>query len=255
MTSIELNTGQVMDQILYALDRQLPFSVISVGVTETHVLAQYEVYSEDQFLNHPEAYVANHSTVTRGHTHRGIRFPNIEARNASLEAVRSADIVGINIRVSRAGEFTRQVFDVYGIVPRYVFEAYTRRVIMISQQGKFHDMLRNRRIIIVCSYADEVKNALENTLKAELNLQITGAINIEQYEDIPRVKREIKDCEFDLCLLAAGINAVILAPYIARELGKVALDLGQGMETIITGKIEGEAWLSGQIELAELMGM
>lgn len=252
----ELNTGQVMDRILSSLDQRLPLSVISVGVTETHVLAQYAVYSEEEFMNHPEAHVANHPNVTRrGHGHRGITFPNIEARDAALEAVRNTDIVGINIRVSRSGEFTRHVFDVYGIAPSFVFEAYTRRVIMISQQQKFHDMLANRRMIIVCSYADEVKEALENQLQAKLNFQITGAIKIERYEDLPRVKQEISACEFDLCLLAAGINAVILAPYIARELGKVAFDIGQGMETLITGKIEGEYWLSTQIELTKLLEM
>ncbi|MGU3472558.1 GT-D fold domain-containing glycosyltransferase [Paenibacillus sp. D51F] len=251
----ELTTGQVLDRILYSLDRRLPLSVISVGVTETHVLAQYEVYSEEQFMNHPEAHVANYSKVKRGHQHRGITFPNIEARDATLEAVRNADIVGINIRVSRSGEFTRKVFDFYGIAPKFVFEAYTRRVMMISQEQKFHDMLTNRKIAIVCGYADEVKKALENQLQAALNFQITGTIKIESYEDIPRVKQEIRECEFDLCLLAAGTNAVILAPHIARDLGKVALDLGQGIETLITGKIEGEEWLTGQIELAKLMEM
>ncbi|WP_308633951.1 GT-D fold domain-containing glycosyltransferase [Paenibacillus silvisoli] len=251
----ELTSGQVLDRILYSLERRLPLSVISVGVTETHVLAQYEVYTEEQFMNHPEANVANYSKIKRGHQHRGITFPNIEARDAALEAVRKADIVGINIRVSRSGEFTRQVFDFYGIAPDFVFEAYTRRVMMISQQRKFHAMLTNRKIVIVCGYADEVKKALENQLQAELNFCITGTIKIDRYEDIPRVKQELMKSEFDLCLLAAGTNAVILAPYIAKDLGKVALDLGQGMETLITGKIEGEAWLAGQIELTKLLDM
>ncbi|MDG0793847.1 GT-D fold domain-containing glycosyltransferase [Cohnella ginsengisoli] len=103
MTYIELNTGQLMDKILHALAHRLPLSVISVGVTEAHVLAQYTVYSEALFMNHPEADVENRSTVTRGHTHRGIRFPNIEARDAAMEAVRKADIVGISIRVTRSG--------------------------------------------------------------------------------------------------------------------------------------------------------
>ncbi|MCY9668267.1 GT-D fold domain-containing glycosyltransferase [Paenibacillus alginolyticus] len=255
MSFIELNTNQLMDKILHSLDNQLPLSVISVGVTETHVLAQYAVFSEDQFMNDPETHVANNSMVKRGHTHRGIRFPNIEARNEALEAVKNADIIGICIKVSKAGELTRKVFDVYGVTPKYVFEAYTRRVIMISQQLKFHQMLRNKNIIIICSYADDVRYALDNGLKGQLEFEITGTIMIEQYEDIPRVKQEITEYEFDLCLLAAGINAVILAPYIANELGKVAFDIGQGMETFITGEIEGEDWLSGQIELDRLLEM
>ncbi|RAP76790.1 hypothetical protein DL346_15745 [Paenibacillus montanisoli] len=251
----ELNTGQVMDKILFSLEHRLPLSVISVGVTETHVLAQYTVYSEEQFMNHPEADVANNKHVTRGHWHRGIRFPNIAARDAALDAVRNADIVGICIRVSEAGEFTRKVFDYYGIRPQYLFEAYTRRVIMISQQQKFHKMLKNRKIAIVCSYADEVKAALEHSLKDKLGFQITGTIKINQFEDIPRVKQELSACDFDVCLLAAAINAVILAPFIAKELGKVALDIGQGMETLITGSIEGEDWLVTQVEIAKLLEM
>jgi len=253
MAYTELNTEQVMDRILLSLDRKLPLSVISVGVTETHVLAQHTLYSEDQFMNHPEAHVANDMAASRGHYHRGIRFPNLEARDTALGAIRQADIVGLCIHVSQAGLFTRQVFDYYGFVPQYVFEAYTRRVIMISQQRKFHEMLRNRNIVIVCSYADEVRHALDSTLKDKLGFHITGTIKITQYEDIPRVRDELRQREFDLCLLAAGINAVILGPFIAQELGKVAFDLGQGMETLITGTIEGSDWLSSQIDLDRLL--
>lgn len=255
MTYIELNTGQLMDKILHALAHRLPLSVISVGVTEAHVLAQYTVYSEALFMNHPEADVENRSTVTRGHTHRGIRFPNIEARDAAMEAVRKADIVGISIRVTRSGELTRQVFEAYGYKPTLIFEAYTRRVIMLSQQRKFYDMLRNRKVIVVCSYADEVKHALESALAEQLGFEVTGAVKINQYEDIPRVKQEISAIDFDLCLIAAGINAVILASYIASSLGKVAFDIGQGMETLITGKIEGEDWLSTQVSMSTLLEM
>ncbi|MDG0793848.1 GT-D fold domain-containing glycosyltransferase [Cohnella ginsengisoli] len=136
-----------------------------------------------------------------------------------------------------------------------IFEAYTRRVIMLSQQRKFYDMLRNRKVIVVCSYADEVKHALESALAEQLGFEVTGAVKINQYEDIPRVKQEISAIDFDLCLIAAGINAVILASYIASSLGKVAFDIGQGMETLITGKIEGEDWLSTQVSMSTLLEM
>ncbi|NRF95774.1 hypothetical protein HQN89_33650 [Paenibacillus frigoriresistens] len=75
------------------------------------------------------------------------------------------------------------------------------------------------------------------------------------FEDIPRVKQELNEHEFDLCLLAAGTNAIILAVHIAKHLGKVAFDIGQGMETLITGNIEGSEWLSEQVDLARLLEM
>ena len=105
----------------------------------------------------------------------------------------------------------------------------------------------------MCSYANEVKEALNNNLKENLGFDIVGTIHIEEFEDIPRVKEELASYDFDLCLLAAGINAVILSPYIKKTYGKVAFDLGLGMESLISGKIEMPNYLQRFISLTELM--
>jgi hypothetical protein len=254
-----LNSAGLLNQLVTALAKKTPFSVVSVGVTESFVLAQYTILKEDEFMGHKEAYVAAQG-LKRGFDHRGIRFPNTEARNMAVSALANANAVGYNMTIkditsSYPGELTEKVFSYYNINPRYIFEANIRRVIMFSQPAKFKELLAGKKILLVCSYADEVKAAMEKNLKRELRFEVTGTVTIEEFEDIPRVKEEITAVDFDLCLLAAGINAVILAPYIAVHLGKVAFDLGQAMESLITGKIEMAGYLDRYIGLDKLMNM
>lgn len=248
-----------MDKIIEALDKKQPLSVISVGYTESFVMAQYTIFSEEEFMADPEALVANANAETlRGHFHRGLTFPNIMARDLAVEAAKKADIIGLNMNVTNSGELTKKVFNFYNIQPKFVYEAYIRRVIMFSQQEKFFQMLKGRKILIICNYAEDVKQGLERDLKEDLGFEVVRTIKIQQFDDIPRVKKEIDTCEFDLCLLAAGTNAVILAPYIAETKGKVAFDIGQGMESFISINdhfIPGEDWLEEQVGLKRLMEM
>ena len=64
-----MNSTQIMDRILAALQQKQPLSVISVGATESFVMAQYTVLSEEEFLQHPEAKIAN-QRVKEGFLHR-----------------------------------------------------------------------------------------------------------------------------------------------------------------------------------------
>lgn len=256
---MHLSGSELMDRMIIALNQNQPLSVISVGYTESFVMAQYTIFSEDEFMKDPEALVANANAKTeRGHFHRGLTFPNIVARDQAVEAVKKADIIGMNINVTNSGSLAERVFTHYHIEPKYVYEAYVRRVIMYSQKEKFYQMLKNRKILIICNYAEVVKAGLERDLKEELGFEIVGTIKIQQFADIPRVKQEIDNYEFDLCLIAAGINAVILASYIAETKGKVAFDIGQGMESLISIHdqfIPGEDWLDEQVSLKRLMEM
>ncbi|MDD4626610.1 MAG: GT-D fold domain-containing glycosyltransferase, partial [Syntrophomonas sp.] len=90
-----LNSSQLMDEILKSLEKRRPCSIVSLGATEAFVMAQYTLLTEEEFMHHPEALVANRG-VRGGHGHRGISFPNIWARDETVEAVRKAHIVGYN---------------------------------------------------------------------------------------------------------------------------------------------------------------
>ncbi len=252
MKSRLLSSSELMDLLINALNDKMPFSAVSVGVTESFVLAQYTILTEEEFMGHKEAWVAAQG-VKRGFDHRGVRFPNVKARDAAAEALQIADVIGYNMMDYNG--LAIKVFNYYNIRSKYIFEANIRRVIMFSQQEKFEKMLAKQRIFLVCSYADEVKAAMEKNLQGKLGFKVVGTANIEEFEDIPKVKREFDRTDFDLCLLAAGINAVILGPYIARTYGKVAFDLGQAMESFITGEIEMGNYLDRYIGIEKLKKM
>lgn len=252
-----LTSGEVLDKVSFALKNKIPYSVISVGATESFVMAQYHLLSEAEIMSNPEVKTAL-ARIRRGHYHRGIVFPNTDARDMAIDAVNVSDIVGYNTILweKDAGEFTEKVFDTLDIWRKYCFEAYTRRVIMFSQREKFRKMLEGKKLLIVCGYAEEVMEALNNSLKAELNFEVVGSVNVNQFEDIPRAKDEIANYDFDLALLAAGTNAIILAGYIKEMLGKVAFDLGHGMESLARGYFFDEGdFLKKYVGLDKLMGM
>lgn len=248
-----LSSKQLINRIIAALESKTPLSVVSVGQTEAFVMAQYTIYSEEEFMAHREAYNANRGEKS-GFFHRGIRFPNKAARDETVEAVRQAHIIGYNTIVEPARSFTEQVFQAYGIIPRAIFEANIRRVIMFSQKKRFEQLLRNRRVLLVSSLAEKAKIVLESRY-AEMRPCTVQAISIYEYEEIPRVKEAIAKIDFDLCFLAAGVNAVILASFIAGELGKVAFDIGWGMQGLIERQVVTDSWVANHIGIADLFKM
>ncbi len=252
-----LNSSDLMDMLLKALEQNLPCSVVSLGASESFVLAQETILSYRRIMMHAEASVANKG-VKRGQNHRGIRFPNLQARDELAKALREIDVVGYNLTIqdSNSGLLTEQVFDYYKLWPKYTFEAYIRRVIMFSQKRKFEKMLSGRRILLVCGYADEVASALKKNLVNKLGFTIAGVVKIYEFEEILRAKKEIDKLDFDVALLAAGLNAIILAAYISKAKGKVAFDVGQGMESLISGQIQDDGgFLSRTIGIINLLNM
>lgn len=249
-----LSSGQLMDLILSSLHERNPLSVVSVGATESFVMAQYTVLSEEEFMNDDEARIANQGAQS-GFLHRGVRFPNVQLRDETVEAVRNADVIGYNRIVSWAGTFTEKVFDAYGIQPKYVYDSYLRRVVMFSQKQKFEKMLAGRKILLIGSTADETRDALNRNLQSSLGFEIVRTIKVFEYEEVPDAKRQIDDTSFDLCLLSAGTNALILASYISTVHKKVAVDIGFGMTSLYTGEVYHDYWLDNVIGYESLMKM
>lgn len=249
-----LDSKTFMERINRALNKKQPLSVVNVGATESYVMAQDTVLPEEEFMAHPEAEVANLGRKN-GFYHRGIRFPNRAARDEAVNALRKADLVGYNtmVRTWDGGLMAERVFEVNGIKPKYLFDGYLRRVIMFTQKALFEKMLAGRKILLIGSPAPATREALNRKMKDRLGFEIVGAIPIYEYEELPDVKRQIAGYEFDLCLLSAGVNALILAPYIAETYGKVAFDIGFGMQSLITGTVYKDEWLTELIGLDRLM--
>lgn len=123
---------------------------------------------------------------------------------------------------------------------------------MFSQKEKFEQMISGKKILLISSIAPEAKSNIDKELKEKLGFEIVGAIQIFENDEIPIVKKEISDYDFDLCFLAAGTNATILAPYIAETYGKVAFDIGWGMKSFITGSIVSDSFITDVIGMEKL---
>jgi hypothetical protein len=108
---------------------------------------------------------------------------------------------------------------------------------------------------MIGSLANDAKAALEKELAQELGFQVVGAIAIYENEEIPYVKEQLELYDFDLCFLAAGVNALILAPYIAEKFNKVAFDIGHGMQSFIDGEVYLDGWITEEIGLENLYNM
>lgn len=247
-----LNSGRVMDHIIRALEQKKPLSVISVGATESYAMAQYRILSEEEFMNHKEAIVTNSGVKLRGFT-----FPNVALRNDLVAAVKQADIVGYNIQLRnsmKAGKMTELVFKTYGIQPKYVYDSLIRRVVMFSQRPKFKDMMRGRKVVLIGNTSKAARNEMNRRWKHKLHFEIVASVPIKSYSEIGNVKRTLDKLDYDLCLLSAGVNAIVLAPYISRVHGKVAFDIGQGMTSLATKEVV-ETGFIRKVGLSKLMKM
>jgi hypothetical protein len=259
MDTKQLSSAQLMDRILDSLNKKQPCSIISVGQTEAVIIGQGMFNSDpvlQNFRTHlrREAKIANKG-IKKGFYHRGIRFPNPEAQKQALEAVKAADIIGYNTLEPNAKTITERVFTLYNIQPNTIFEANIRRVFMKSQEEKFKQILKGRRVLLIGSRAPQAKSSLEEKYAKDLGCTIVGAIPIYEYEDIPNVKEKLNDFTYDICFLSAGVNAVILASHIAQNYGKVAFDIGSGMETFSTDEVVTDSFINEIIGLDNLMKM
>ncbi|WP_419874297.1 GT-D fold domain-containing glycosyltransferase [Candidatus Pristimantibacillus sp. PTI5] len=235
-----LNGEQVLARIKEALDHVRPFSLIRIGDGENVIMAQKSVWSLRAVLNTPWARRANHPVRTRsarlGHKEKGVTLPNLKLRNQMVRSIRKADIVGIlpikdkikaPKRVRRP--LTNKIFRYYKLKPRFTCDAFINRE--FASKPEFWDVLRGKRILIITEHAKKLKEVLQSE---PYNMAIAGTIIFRHYKQISRTLKKaegMKD-QFDIALISCGVNAVVMAPEVARLTGKVAIDFGKGPKVV-----------------------
>jgi hypothetical protein len=162
---------------------------------------------------------------------KGVTMPNLGLRNQMVAGIRRATVVGILtkddklIRAPRKLKrpLTNAVFAYFRLSPRLKCNACINRY--ASRDKDFWKLLRGRRILIISKHAKLMKNILVK----RRGIRVVGTIPFTHYRQIGRTLAQVRAMRksFDLALISAGVNAVILAPGIARSTGKVALDFGQ----------------------------
>ncbi|GAB2693287.1 GT-D fold domain-containing glycosyltransferase [Paenibacillus thermoaerophilus] len=219
-----LNFRRTMNRIGRALKRKRPLSLVRIGDGENIVLAQNTVWPMRQVLEQPWAVKANQGLM-------GVRLPNLQVRDRMVRAIRQATIVGVlppGDRIIKAPAYlkrplTDKVFRYYGLKPKLVCHACVNR----QMPGKrlFWKTIRNRRLLIVNRDPDRLRQKLERQSRA---IRVTETVRLEDAGELPLAMKRIYAArrKFDLALLSCGVNAVILAPWIAGKTGRVAIDFG-----------------------------
>ncbi len=207
--------AEIITRINYCLHNQIGFSLVRIGDAENQVMAQGSIIAEDKIS---DIWWAEDENWT------GVTLPNFAARDRLLYAVRRADIVGV-LHQDEAfiwRPLTEAVFTHYGIKPRQLCYAFINTYFSKSEQ--FISLLQNHRLLLIGKAASN----LALLLREKYRIDIAGILTISNFSELKRVTEECKRIDFDLALISAGSNAVMLAVELASW-GKVAIDLGRGM--------------------------
>lgn len=206
---------EIIARIRYCLRNQTGFSLVRIGDAENQVLAQGTIYPEEVIKN---LWWANYEGWT------GITLPNYEARDRLIENIKKADMVGV-LHQNDAYEWkslTEEVFTLYKIKPRQLCYAFVNTYLPPNEE--FRALIKKCRLLLV----GQMAGALAAFLQETMQIEVAGTVAISQYSQIDQVIQQIQSIDYNLALLSAGSNAVILAPMIA-SMGKIALDFGRSM--------------------------
>ncbi len=232
---------EMINRIENALVKKKPFSLVRLGDLENIVLGQYRFISREKLVDIPIhrkckkiKFISNGKAYVK-YVRKGITLPNKQLRDQVIEAIKKADIVGIcrynndeiNAPNKYKRELTNKVFDYYKIRPANLTYVFVSRKMVAYR--KFWELVHRYRTLLISSYAKDFAELIENKY-AILKPNIVGYIDFNDYEEIPKTLEKVKKFHYDLVLISAGVNAVIMAPKIARRFGKVAIDFGRCMK-------------------------
>ncbi|EFM10413.1 conserved hypothetical protein [Paenibacillus curdlanolyticus YK9] len=227
-----LNLKKVLDTIERALYEVAPLSLVRIGDGENLVMAQQSVWSISKVLREPWAIKANQGE-------KGVTLPNLALRDEMVRSIKEATIVGLlplDDDQIKAPDYlkrklTNEIFSHYQLNPTMRCHACVNR--MMPESDKFWRMLKHQRILLVTRNPAPLEALLTSD---RYKLNVTHKIAFSHYDQIKSTMKEAVAVRnrFDIALLSCGVNAVVLAPRIANETGKVAIDFGKGPDRIIT---------------------
>lgn len=217
-----LTPADVFAAVDKALQEGRPLSLVRLGDGELLTLAHAAVMSTEEVMRWG-AFLP----------FAGVKLPDTTVREALAAAVRSADFIGIP--ESRHPSYQGLLFPVlryYGIDYRKLRLTSSTINYKLNDEGYLARLLTGRRVLLVGNQAQELAEFL-----GRRGVRISGWIApVHGVADVPAVMERVRTQEFDLALVAAGVAAVIICARMARECGKVALDLGHVANRLIKGK-------------------
>ncbi len=217
-----LNPQELEARFIHALDSGTPMSLVRLGDGELLTLAQEKVMPVDM-VRAEGGFLP----------YAGVEVPDFQARDALIESIRKATVVGIpKLRLKNYQPLAFQVFQTYGIDYRSMTLTDSLVNYYLNGSGSMSRILAGRRIATVGNRANELMAYLRDR-----GLHVSGSVSpVNGFRDVERVMGAIKSLDFDIALIASGISAVVLAERTANEMNKVAIDFGHLADSLIKGE-------------------
>ncbi|MGG6311748.1 GT-D fold domain-containing glycosyltransferase [Paenibacillus macerans] len=206
-----------------ALREGRPMSIVRLGDGELLTLAHGTVLPAEEAMRWG-AFLP----------YAGVQLPDAGAREALADAVCAADIVGVP--ESRHPSYQGLLFPVlrhFGIDYRGLRLTTSTVNYELNDGGYLARLLKGRRLLLIGNQAQELAEFF-----MQRGMPVAGWLApVQGVADVPAIlerAREYRD--FDLALVSAGVGAVMICARLARELGKVTLDLGHLANKLILGE-------------------
>jgi hypothetical protein len=207
--------NEVLAKIKRALLTRRPFSLVRLGNGEALALAHGVLVPMEQM---PEwlAYA-------------GVRLPDETARRELLNAVKTADMVGVSTDRANwdCAPLLGRVFAHYNLRPRSLTDAAINW--QLHRLDRLYQLLHGAPVVLVSRVAPAAAPILQKK-----GVNITSVVTLEGLADIPRAENQIlSGPPFRVALVAAGIPATILCPRLARQTSCVAIDYGHVINDLL----------------------
>ena len=205
-----------------ALDEKKDLSLVRLGDGEGIALAQGLCKTEEELKKYNFLEYA------------GLTPPDYQARDELAIAIRTADLIGISANLMEDFQpLTCKALQQHSIKIKDLTITTANINRSLFQEGYFKAIIKKEglKITLVGNKAIELAGVLKNYCN------ITGIVSpVNGVKGIPRVLEELKNHNFDLLLVSAGIPAVIICAKAAKILNCVALDFGHMADQIVEHK-------------------
>ncbi|HEX3047079.1 MAG TPA: GT-D fold domain-containing glycosyltransferase [Bacillota bacterium] len=209
------SANEVLAKIKRALLTRKSFSLIRLGNGEALTLAHGVLVPMEQM---PDWL-----------TYAGVRLPDETARQELLNAIKTADIVGISTDRANwdCAPLLRKVFAHYNLRPRVLTDAAINW--QLHRFDRLYHFLQGAPVALIGRVAPAAAPLLQKK-----GVNIVSVVTLEGLADIPRAESQIlSGPPFRVALVAAGIPATILCPRLARKTNCIAIDYGHVINDLL----------------------
>lgn len=213
----------IYPQIKLAIEQKQPFSLVRLGDGELLTLAHNTVISTEE-AKRRGAFLP----------YAGVNLPDAEASAMLIEAIKSADYIGIP--ESRHPSYQGLLFPVlkHAQLDYHKLKLTSSTInYALNEQGLLHPILSSGSLLLIGNQAAGLRHILERQ-----GCRIAGLITpVNGTQDVASVIEKASQMQFDLAFVSAGVAAVAICSQIASKMGKVALDMGHMANKLESGEM------------------